>query len=102
MVKIVKGVYGFVDENGAVQPKTSKDEPFSMAKELEARLVEKGVAVYVDTSVKTEAESEPEPEADKEDEVKKTASTKKAKSSQKKKTADTEEEPPVIEAVDPE
>ncbi len=95
MVKIVKGVYGFVDENGVVQPKTSKDAPFSMAKELEARLVEKGVAVYV----KSNEDKQPE----KKEEVKKPASKKSGKvNTQKKKESEVDEEPPTIEAVDPE
>lgn len=96
MVKIVRGVYGFVDENGAVQPKTSKDAPFSMAKELEARLVEKGVAVYVESD-----EDNKQPE--KKEEVKKPTPKKSGKvNTQKKKESEVDEEPPAITAADPE
>lgn len=48
MIKIVKGTYGYLDKNGIVKPKTEKDEPFSLTKEQEKRLVDLGVAVYVD------------------------------------------------------
>ena len=48
MIKIVKGVYGHMTENGIVKPKTEKDEPFSLTAEQEARLVELKVAKYVD------------------------------------------------------
>lgn len=47
MIKIIKGVYGFMGENGVVSPKTSEDEPFSLPMEQEARLVSLGVAEYV-------------------------------------------------------
>lgn len=49
MIKIIKGVYGFMSENGIVRPKTSEDEPFSLPVEQEARLVDLGVAEYVHT-----------------------------------------------------
>lgn len=48
MIKIVKGTYGYLDKNGIVKGKTSKDEPFSLSKEQEKRLVDLGVAVYID------------------------------------------------------
>ena len=47
MIKIVRGVYGFVDKNGFVRPKTEADEPFELQPEQEARLVRLGVAEYV-------------------------------------------------------
>lgn len=47
MIKIVRGVYGFVDKNGFVRPKTEADEPFELLPEQEARLVRLGVAEYV-------------------------------------------------------
>lgn len=47
MIKIVQGTYGYKDKNGIVRPKTSKDEPFSLPAEQEARLVGLGVAEYV-------------------------------------------------------
>ncbi len=55
MIKIVRGVYGFMDENGIVRPKTAADEPFALLPEQEARLVRQGVAQYVET-VKDEQE----------------------------------------------
>ena len=57
MIKIVQGVYGFLDKNGIVRPKTKADEPFELAPEQEARLVRLGVAAYVGN---TENEQEPE------------------------------------------
>lgn len=47
MIKIIKGVYGHLI-NGVVKPKTSADEPFELTEAQEARLVNLGVAVYVD------------------------------------------------------
>lgn len=52
MIKIIKGTYGYqvVDSEGKVlyvKPKTSKDEPFVLSAEQEARLVREGVAEYV-------------------------------------------------------
>lgn len=48
MIKIIKGIYGYVDEKtGVVSPKTEKDEPFELSEEKEERLVKLGVAVYV-------------------------------------------------------
>lgn len=47
MIKIIKGVYGYMDKNGTVHPKTVKDEPFALTAEQEARLVSRGVAEYV-------------------------------------------------------
>lgn len=57
MIKIVQGVYGFLDKNGIVRPKTETDEPFELAPEQEARLVNLGVAQYVG-NVKDEQEPE--------------------------------------------
>lgn len=47
MIKIIKGTYGYMTENGTVKPKTEKDGPFELTKEQEARLVGLGVAEYV-------------------------------------------------------
>lgn len=55
MIRIIRGTYGYLDENGIVKPKTEKDEPFSLTPEQEDRLVGLGVAVYVDTPVKDKA-----------------------------------------------
>lgn len=61
MIKIISGVYGYLDKNGCVKPKTEKDDPFSLTKEQEARLVGLGVAKYVNTP---ETVKEPETEPD--------------------------------------
>lgn len=47
MIKISRGVYGFIDENGTVRPKTARDGAFSVSEDEEARLVNLGVAEYV-------------------------------------------------------
>ncbi len=57
MIRIVRGVYGFLDADGIVRPKTEADEPFELAPEQEARLVNLGVAQYVG-DVKEEQEQE--------------------------------------------
>lgn len=49
MIKIISGVYGYLDKNGCVKPKTEKDDPFELTEEQEARLVGLGVAEYVST-----------------------------------------------------
>lgn len=59
-IKIVKGIYGYRNSQGIIQPKTPKDEPFSLTKEQEERLVEKGVAVYVNQEDGREKEQEEE------------------------------------------
>ena len=59
MIKIVRGVYGFMDENGIVRPKTAADAPFELKPEQEERLVRLGVAEYVGN---TEAEQPHEDE----------------------------------------
>lgn len=48
MIKIIQGVYGYMDKNGIVRPKTSEDGPFYLPMEQEARLVDLGVAEYVE------------------------------------------------------
>lgn len=57
MIKIIKGVYGYLDEHGTVKPKTEQDEPFELLPEKEARLVGLGVAEYANTPA---PENEPE------------------------------------------
>ena len=47
MIQIVRGVYGFLDKDGIVRPKTEADAPFELLPEQEARLVALGVAQYV-------------------------------------------------------
>ena len=49
MIKIISGVYGYLDKNGCVKPKTEKDDPFELTEEQEDRLVGLGVAEYVST-----------------------------------------------------
>lgn len=48
-VKIIKGIYGYKDAKGTITPMTSKDGAFRLTDEQEARLVSKGVAVYVNS-----------------------------------------------------
>lgn len=72
MIKIVQGVYGFLDKNGIVRPKTEADEPFELSPEQEARLVKLGVAEYVgvteDEQEQEEAATEETEEVETEDE----------------------------------
>ena len=91
MIRIIRGVYGFVDKDGVVRPKTSKDEPFETDDDKEARLVKQGVAEYVSVEPE-EADEEPE----------KKPAPKKSTKKASKKSEDAEEEPPVISAADPE
>ena len=97
MIKIIKGVYGFVNSDGAVQPKTIKDAPFTLDAEKEARLVAQGVAEYVESVEADEFVPEPAPEPEPE---KKPAKRKSRKKSARKK--EPSEEPPVLEAAVPE
>lgn len=46
LIKIVKGVYGYLD-GATVKPKTPKDAPFELNDKRAAELVADGVAVYV-------------------------------------------------------
>ena len=59
MIKIVKGVYGYVDKHGFVRPKDCNSEPFVTSPEQEARLVKLGVAEYVGEPEKVSAVNEP-------------------------------------------
>ena len=47
MIKIIKGVYGYLTPNGRVKPKTPAYEPFTLTAEQEARLEGLRVAKYV-------------------------------------------------------
>lgn len=98
MVKIIRGVYGYVTDNGVVEPKTVNDAPFSLSVEEEARLVNQGVAEYVDEpkAEPKKAEAKAEPKAESKKPAKKTA-----KKSNKKATK-TDDAPPRLEAQDPE
>ena len=46
MIKIISGTYGHLID-GRVRPKTAGSEPFSLTPAEEARLVSRGIAVYV-------------------------------------------------------
>ena len=107
-------MYGFIDKDGVVRPKTSKDGPFETDDDKEARLVKKGVAEYVSDepeeadegpeAADEEPEAEPlpvEPEAADEEPEKKPA-PKKSTKKVSKKSEDAEEEPPVLSAADTE
>lgn len=48
MIHIVRGVYGYLDKDGIVRPKTDADAPFELSPEQEERLVRLGVAEYVE------------------------------------------------------
>ena len=56
MIKIVQGVYGYLDKDGIVRPKTEADEPFTLTPEQEERLVRLGVAVLVGAAAEAPAE----------------------------------------------
>ena len=102
MIKIIKGTYGYVGDNGIPVPKTSKSEPFSVNPDEEQRLIDLGVAEHVD-DVKPVAEKKAEVKAEPKKEQKKPANKKsgtKKKTSNKKEAA--QEEPPAFDAVDPE
>lgn len=62
MIKITKGVYGYVTKSGAVKPKTPQDWPFELTPEKEARLVGLGVAEYVGGASPAPADSAEGPE----------------------------------------
>lgn len=121
MIKIIRGVFGYVDKDGAVIPKTVKDEPFEVSAEIEDRLISQGVAIHVgdeeapaeekapETTTEETAEEEVKAEAEAEAEAETATQAKKStgkKTNSKKKTSakkdDDTEEPPAIEAVDPE
>lgn len=48
MIKMIMGVYGFMDKDGIIRPKTAADDPFELLPEQEERLVRLGVAQYVE------------------------------------------------------
>lgn len=113
MIKIIRGVFGYVDKDGAVIPKTVKDEPFEVSAEIEERLISQGVAIHVGDEEAPVEEKAPETTAEEtaEEEVKAETTTQAKKSTgkktnSKKKTSakkdDDTEEPPAIEAADPE
>ena len=48
MIKIIKGVYGYRNKNGVIEPKTAESPAFSLTEEQEIRLVKRKVAVFVE------------------------------------------------------
>ena len=62
MIKIIRGVFGYVDKDGAVIPKTVKDEPFEVSAEIEDRLISQGVAIHVGDEEAPAEEKAPEQE----------------------------------------
>lgn len=105
MIRIIKGVYGYKDANGTVHPKTVGDEPFSLTKEQEKRLVEvKKVAEYVtDTTDEEIAPVQPKnnkfnKQSKKESKVEETSKSEEPASL----LDEDDEEPPVLSAADPE
>ena len=67
MIRITHGTFGWYDGR-FVRPMTRASGPFEADKELEARLVAKGMAEYVDQPDEPEKEPEPEkPEESEED-----------------------------------
>ena len=48
MIKIIKGIYGYRNKNGIIEPKTAESPAFSLTEEQEERLIKRGVAVYAD------------------------------------------------------
>lgn len=49
MIKIIKGIYGYRNKNGIIEPKTTESPAFSLTAEQEERLVKRGVASYVNS-----------------------------------------------------
>lgn len=49
MIKITKGIYGYRNKNGIIEPKTTESPAFSLTEEQEERLIKRGVAVRVDS-----------------------------------------------------
>ena len=98
MIRIIKGIYGYKNTDGVIEPKTCKDKPFSLTEEQENRLVSIGVAEYVEVA----------PVQPQEDEKKTEKNVKKQKKSivkeQIEKASDVvegNEEPPVLNPEDP-
>ena len=59
MIQIICGTYGHLI-GGRVRPKTAGSEPFSLTPAEEARLVERGIAVYVNEAPVAVEDSIPE------------------------------------------
>ena len=60
MIKIISGTYGHLVD-GRVRPKTAVSEPFCLTPAQEARLVARGIAVYVNEApAEADASNTPE------------------------------------------
>ena len=55
MIKIISGIYG------RTNPKTSKDDPFSLTPKEEKRLVDRGVAAYITGGTAPDLANETDP-----------------------------------------
>ena len=51
MIKIIKGIYGYRNKNGIIEPKTTESPAFSLTDVQEERLVKIGVAAYANEVV---------------------------------------------------
>ena len=98
MIRIIKGIYGYKNTDGVIEPKTCKDKPFSLTEEQENRLVSIGVAEYVEVA----------PVQPQEDEKKTEKNVKKPKKSTVKEqienasdVAEDNEEPPALNPEEP-
>ena len=60
MIRMIKGTYGLVTENGEIHAMTPESGPFSASKAEEATLVGQGVAKYEADPEKPAKESKPE------------------------------------------
>lgn len=58
MIQIVRGIYGYMDEDGIVRAKRVDDPPFELLPEQEERLVRLGVAQYVGNVNQAQEEAE--------------------------------------------
>ena len=97
MIKIIRGIYGYQNKTGIIEPKSKKSAPFSLSAEREEQLVKSGVAEYVEEPEGNEPENTGKEEEKKT--AKKPAAKKPAKKTQKKEEQDDQ---PDLEAVDPE
>lgn len=57
MIKIISGTYGYKSPNGIYIAKSNNDEPFSLSKEEEERLVSQGIAKFIEVKAINEDEA---------------------------------------------
>lgn len=62
MIKMIRGRFGWPQEDGSVKPMDKDSDAFSASKEQEERLVRDGFAVYVDYTPEAPADGEGEPD----------------------------------------